>query len=170
MANEEAPAPPRPRSNRSIIVILLLVIVAAASAAGWFAYYRTTPQYATTQFLEAAKRRDYDSLYAAVSMPDLLKRVVPNAGALRRIIETFPSAFPALSSYTVGSATTSGDEAVVKATLQPAGAASPTEVDVHLQRTAGRWMIDGNWLARLMARNGGGEMLKVLGPRLLLGF
>lgn len=165
----EADAPPAARrSGRlpAIAFVLLLLIVGAGAAIWWFAYYPTTPQYAAAQFLDAARARDYETVYAAINMPDLLKRVVPNGEAFRRVVETVPAAFPPIASYTVNDVTATAAEATVRCTVTTRGA-ELTPLDIRLQQVNGRWRIDGGWLAATMARNGGAELFKVLGPHLL---
>jgi hypothetical protein len=167
---DEAPEPSMPanrKHNKPVIAVLALLIFVAIAACAWFMYYPTTPRYATGRFLEAAKARDYDAVYAAINMPDTYKRVVPDGNALKRIIETAPSTFPQIASFAIGDTAVTGDDAIVKASLTTTGGSSASDIEVHLRRVDGRWMVDGNWLAGLMARNGGGALLKMIGPHLL---
>ncbi len=152
-------------------VALAVVVVLAAGYGFWrYVIYPTTPQYALSEFLDAARDRNYETVYARLHITAPLKLVVPSAKALETVAENAGGIIPRLVSYRLGKVTQSGDTASIAAflTTEAAGAegapgqADVTEVTIELRRIEDRWKVDAGWAMREMVRRGGSELLRSL--------
>jgi hypothetical protein len=147
--------------------LLCLLLLAGGGYAYWrLIYYPQTPQFALDRFFEAARARDYDTIYSLVQVPASLKILVPNANGLRRLAERVPGLIPEVEAYRLGRAKVEGDSAQVEAATTLRGGAnaesSVSTFQVELVRREGQWRIDGQWVMREMARKGAGDLLKSL--------
>ena len=142
------------------MVILAAIPIGVLLGYGYwrFVVYPTTPQYALDRFFQAARAKDYDTLYDLVQINGVLKVMMPNSARLKELAKTMPGLVPDVESYRFGNAIVTGDRATVEttATTRRNGKESTDTLKVEMVRTNGLWRIDGGWIFKEATRRGMG--------------
>lgn len=158
----------RRRSGPPCVGILVFIaLVCAAGFAYWrYVYYPTTPQYALSEFLDAAISEDYAAAYRRLHMPPAMRMLVPSAQSMQRLAENAGGLIPRLEGYRLGKVTSADDTATIVTLLitRQEGAETSTadELDIEMTRHEGQWKLDGGWALGEMVRRGGKALQRSL--------